>query len=160
MGSFGLSFELDVKTPEKARERLVELLLDPTFEMAPEVRQDLAKMLQDGFNGFRLDVARTKRSRPSTSVLRNVSIYEAINRARYRLRVGDDTTQPSMWRETIDLPEAEWAEIVDRVIADHNASCEPDDRWLGLHNQSAREKAFDRGCEAMMEYRKAQELEE
>ena len=161
MGDLGL---LDVfllaKTPEQVRDRLVAALLDETREIGPEERRDLAALLRGGHSGFRLELKRTTKNRPNTDLMRNLAIYQAINEARYRKRVGDQSGGPSEWREKAALSEGEWQEIVDRVIRQHNAACQPDDRWNPLNSQDAREKAFDRGYESEMTYRQICEAED
>lgn len=152
-----LDLFLRAKTPEEVRDGLVKLLLDPAAEITPEMRRQLAEMMQGGHHGFELRVARTTKNRPSTDTLRNVAIHQAINDARYRKRVGDQTGELMEWREKAALSESEWREIIDGVISRHNANCEPDDRWQPLNDQKAREQAFRRGHDAEMAYRSAQE---
>ncbi len=160
MADLGMLEEFSAKTPEELQRRLVAALLDQTREITPEMRRQLAALLQGGHSGFELRVARTTTNRPSTDLLRNVAIYEAINEARYRRRVGDQTGEPVEWREKAALSEAEWQEIVDAVIRRHNAACQPDDRWNPLTGQKARDQAFRRGYEAAMADRQAREAED
>ena len=159
MGNLGLLQEFCAKTPEELRRRLVAALLDETREIGPEERRDLAALLQGGHSGFRLELKRTTKNRPNTDLLRNLAIYQAINEARYRKRVGDQSGGPSEWREQAWLSEAEWQEIVDRVIQQHNAGRQPDDRWNPLTGQKARDKAFKRGYESAVAYQQVREAE-
>ena len=160
MGNLGLLEEFYAKTPEELRRRLVAALLDETREIGPEERRQLAALLQGGHRGFRLELKRTTKNRPNTDLMRNIAIYQAINEARYRKRVGDQSGGPSEWREKASLSEGEWQEIVDRVIRHHNAGCQPDDRWNLLNSQKARDQAFKRGYESEMAYRQICEAED
>ena len=159
MGNLGLLEEFWAKTPEELRRRLVAALLDETREIGPEERRQLAALLQGGHRGFRLELKRTTKNRPNTDLMRNIAIYQAINEARYRKRVGDQSGGPSEWREKASLSEGEWQEIVDRVIRQHNDACQPDDRWNPLNGQKARDQAFERGHKAAVAYQQVREAE-
>jgi hypothetical protein len=152
-----LSYLFDCRTPEEVQAKIVELLFDEGAALTPEVRRDLADMLRGGFDGFRLTVSRLKAYRPPTDTLRNVAIYSAINEARYLKRVGERSDLPMEWREKTPLSEAQWREIVDRLISGHNAVCSPEDRWTPLNDQKAREQAFTRGYKAAMAYQQTRE---
>lgn len=141
--------------PKQIQDRIVELLLDDTIDFDTQIRRDLADMLRGGFSGFKMTVGRTAKNRPTTNTLRNYAVYQAINEARYRKRVGERNDLPMEDREEASLSDAEWKAIVDRVIAEHNAICEPDDKWVLLHNKGAQERAFDDGYESELAVQQA-----
>ncbi len=132
------------ESPDDLKRRLVEVLQDESRHLSPEIRRGLVKMLQDGLGGFRLEIKGTKRARPIRDTLRNVAVFEAIDEARDRERVGESMKG--------HLSEAQWDDIVSGVISRHNAACKPDERWQPLNNQKAREQACRRGRDAWEMY--------
>lgn len=156
MGDLGLlGVFLDAKTPEQVRDKIVELLLDDTIEVDSHIRNELAQMLRGGVRGFKMTVGRTTRNRPTANTSRNYAVYRAINEARYWKRVGERNDLPMEGREEASLSDAEWKDVVDQVIGDHNADCKPDDKWTPLHNKGAQERAFEDGYETELAVERA-----
>ena len=131
------------ETPDDLKRRLVEVLQDESRHLSPEIRRGLVKMLQDGLGGFRLEIKLTRKGRPNKDTLRNVALFQAVDEARDRKKVGEPMKH---------LSEAEWVEVVGGVISRHNDGCEPDKRWQPLNSQKAREQADRRGREAWKMY--------